>query len=584
MPRIHWAYALPVTIFLACSGNEFPIDVNGTAQGGPEGWTPPILQAPDVDTSVRPPPSTPYVPEWPELPTEIPHFELGFTAQYEAQVLDAANNEYVPGTFEADGKSRDVELRQRGQGARFHPKHSWKVRFPSGEYFDGARRLNFLAEWLDAGYLSDMFSYRMLRAAGVTAPTSRYVTLDVNGTHEGVFVQLENVDKFFLRAHGFDDDSNIYRCGERDCEMKITPRAHYQQDWEKKTNEDQPRDDLDLFLYRISRTPEHEFKAFLEKHLSLDQYLRYMAANAVLSNYGIDDSGSFFIHDRTTGKWTLIPWDLNNSRMVFYRQDVLDADPLVRRVIPVYTAYDTETIRTWEWKNGKYGGAHRPFSVLNQRIWDIPELRHRVLDHLEELLGTVFSEESAFEQIDAQYEQLEPLYSRDPWVSQDHARRSPDFLKLYVTRRRDFIQDHLEKERTRGEGGVVINAIGAAGGDARDEHGEADAFIELYNRESSAVDLSDQVITDELRNEFKYRLPAGTVVPARGKLVLWADGQPEQGANHLPFTITEAGGEVGLFTGRGMAQIHDLLFYSPLEKGAVYARKGDGAEVWHWRD
>lgn len=584
MPRNTAVYALAVMLLSACSGAEFPVDFGG-AKGQGEGVsakTP--TETPRLHPPVRLPPEEPFVPEWPPIQTDVPHFELRFSAEAREVLLDRANQEYMPAQFHDGTETHEVELCQRGQGARFHPKHSWKMRFPKGETFEGARRLNFLAEWLDAGYLSDPFSYRLMRAAGVPIPDARYVTLDVSGKHEGVFVQLEEVDKHFLAPNGFDDDSNIYRCGSRDCELKITPPAHYQDPWEKKTNEEQPWDDLELFLQRISRTPEHEFQAFLERHLSLEPYLRYMAVNALISNYGIDDSGTYLIHDRESGRWTLVPWDLNNSRMVFYQQAEVDSDPDTTRNIPVYTAYDTETIRTWEWKEGKYGNAHRPFSVLNQRIWDIPELRHRVLDYLEEFLDTVFTEEATFAQIDAQYALLEPLYPRDPWVSQPHAKRSPDFLKLYVQWRRDYLFAHLSEERTRGEGGVVINAIGAAGGEAKDERGERDAFIELYNREDSPIDLSNDVLTDELREEFKYRLPAGTVVPARGTLVLWADGQPEQGVNHLPFTLSPEGGELGLMTGEGMAQIHDLHFYAPMKPGQVYARTRPDAETWGWRD
>jgi spore coat protein H len=537
-----------------------------------------------VAASTRDATSAPiWTPTWPPLNTQLEHFELSFGEQTAAIVYDLRRGkEYAPGWFEARGVTYEVELRQRGDSARYHPKLSWKVKLSPKERLDGARRLNFLAEWLDAGYLTDLFAYRLMAAAEVHAPHVRHVTLSVNGEYQGIYTMVEQVDKHFLRTHRVDLDGNVYRCGSKDCELKITPRAHYQKDWVKKTNEEAPRDDLDRFLQAISRTPEHELEAFLAQSLELEAYLRYMAVNALIGNHGIDDSGTYFVHDRKVRRWFVAPWDLNNSRMQYWRQESLTAQPRVKRAIPVYTAYDPETIKTWEWKDGKYGGAHRPFSVLNQRIWDRPALRHRALDYLEELMNTVFTPESADAQIDAIHAVIRAELELDPHVDLPKALRAPSYLKEYVRGRRAFLAQELPKERARGEGGVVINAIAMSGGTARDEWGEADGYIELYNRTDQPILVGGRVLTDVVRDEFRYRLPEGLVVPAQGKLLLWADGQPSQGPNHLPFRLSADGGELALLGGEAMAQVLDMIFYAPLRQGRRYGRTPDGAETWGW--
>jgi spore coat protein H len=157
-----------------------------------------------------------------------------------------------------------VELRQRGDGAREHPKHSWKTRHPTGgETHLGApgagswaaRTRNYLAEYGDGGYLSDPFAYGLMLGAGVRSPRWRFVTLDVNGEHQGVYVEVQEPDdKHFLRDHGFHEDSTTYRCGLRDCEMKLSPPASYQGQWEKETNETAPWDDLWTFPKRTPKS------------------------------------------------------------------------------------------------------------------------------------------------------------------------------------------------------------------------------------------------------------------------------------------------------------------------------------------
>lgn len=564
------------------------------AMGGCSGWwdgsgIPP--EAPPITETDRPPPPPAAPPpgygrpdpRWPALQQEVERFALNFGPETAAIVYDMTRGRVdAPGTFVTATATYPVMLRQRGDGARYHPKHSWKVELPQGSTLHGIRRLNFLAEYLDAGYLTDLFSYRLMEAAGVPAARPRYAELSVNGEHQGVYTVLEQVDKHFLRAHGLDEDSSIYRCGARDCELKITPPAHYQDPWEKKTNEAEPFADLEAFLQSVSRTPEHELLAFLERHLDLDAYLRYLAVNTLIGNAGIDDSGSYLIHDRGRDRWVFVPWDLNNCHMQFWRNEPLDEPPRVRRAIPVYTAYDPVGIRGYEWKEAKYGDAHLPFSVLTQRIWDVPVLRNRVLDHVEKLMDTVFSPAQANAQIDAQAALIRPLLAADPWVDPAHAARAPRYLKEYVRGRIDYLRQAIPAERRRGEDGLVISAL-APPGLHPDDRGEPSGFIELYNRGGAAVALGGKVITDDLRSQFQHRLPAGLTIPPHGSLVLWADGQPEQGPRHLPFRLGEAsGGEVGLFDGVTMIGVLDALFYSPLPPGREYRRVTGDSEQWNW--
>lgn len=581
MMRLGSAFSLLVVFhLLACAAPSDdpmggPGELPGVAGDTPET---PMDSFPETKAPVE----APWEPRWAPLQQTLPAFEIRFPQSTADIVYDPAHyGEYAPGFFTANGTTYDVQLRKRGQAAWFHPKSSWKVELPAGTTFEGARRFNFMAEYVDSGYLTDIFSYRLFQAAGVKAPDARYVLLKVNGTFEGVYTQVEAVDKFFLRHHGLDPDSNIYRCGSRDCELKLTPPAHYQNPFEKKTNETEPWTDLEQFLQAISRTPESEFEAFAERHLYLENHLRYMAVNALISNAGIDDSGSYLVHDAGTDKWLLIPWDLNNGKMVFWRDLPADADANPRLPIPTFTAYDTTTIGTYEWKEAKYGGAHRPWSVLNQRIWDRPRFRERILKYIQSYLSTIFVEATAHAQVDGLRAIVANDLPRDPWILEENCANAPGFLKRYITRRREKLSTFIPEEQVRGTRGVVINGY-SLGGTLRDERGDADPFIELYNREDTAIDIGGRVFTDNLRDEFRYYLPQGLSVPAHGKLILWADGEPAEGPTHLPFRLAAQGGEFGLLTGE-MAGVVDLVFYGPLRAGQTYARSPDGAEEWSWR-
>ena len=545
--------------------------------------TAPVPPAPPQAPAPEPPPPA-FVPGWPALQTQVEHFELSFDEETWRRINHPwTSREYAPGRFKARGVEYPVGVRLRGDQARFHPKLSWKVKLPEGVKLDGMRRLNFLAEWLDAGYLTDAFSYELMRGSGAHAPRARYVLLTVNGRYEGIFTLVEQVDKPFLKAHALDDDGSVYRCGSKDCEHKLTPPAHYQKPWQKKTNEDEPSDELHTFLWKLSRTPEHELEGFLRQHFELDAYLRYMAVSALISLGGIDDSGSYLVHDPSVDKWLYVPWDLNNTPMQLRRNEAVGTAPSVDRDIPSFTLYDTLMENTYEHKERKYGGAHLPFSVLSQRIWDCPPLRNRVLDHLEELLETVFTPEAVARRVNGQHALIRELLPRDPYVKLPVARYAPEFLQRYASRRRDFLARQIPLERRRGEGGVVINGFGIPPGAAVEANGEVSGYIELYNREDKPVRVGGMTFTDNLRRQFKHRLPRGLEVPPHGTLRLYADGRPGAGPDHLPFKLQSGGGELGLFDGKRMTGVVDVTYYAPLSPGRAYGRTPDGAERWNWR-
>jgi hypothetical protein len=85
--------------------------------------------------------------------------------------------------------------------------------------------------------------------------------------------------------------------------------------------------------------------------------------------------------------------------------------------------------------------------------------------------------------------------------------------------------------------------------------GQFEDWLELYNPDANAVDLSGYYLTDVLTEPAKWQIPSGTVVPGRGYLLVWADG--EEGQNgpglepHASFRLRASGQAIGLFAAGG---------------------------------
>jgi len=105
-----------------------------------------------------------------------------------------------------------------------------------------------------------------------------------------------------------------------------------------------------------------------------------------------------------------------------------------------------------------------------------------------------------------------------------------------------------------------------------DELGETDDWLELHNGGSSALELSRYLLADGNGNQ--QRLPARTLEPG-AVVLLWADGQPEQGDHHLAMKLSAGGEQLALLSDACTAV--DRLLVPALSTNESYARQQDGS-------
>lgn len=89
-------------------------------------------------------------------------------------------------------------------------------------------------------------------------------------------------------------------------------------------------------------------------------------------------------------------------------------------------------------------------------------------------------------------------------------------------------------------------------------NGEYVDWIELYNDNSVAMDISGWSLTDDDTDPTKYVIPAGTIIGPKSYLIIFAsiDTSPAAGELHTGFTLDEVnGGYLGLFAPSSGARI-----------------------------
>jgi hypothetical protein len=93
---------------------------------------------------------------------------------------------------------------------------------------------------------------------------------------------------------------------------------------------------------------------------------------------------------------------------------------------------------------------------------------------------------------------------------------------------------------------LVINEFMARNSNViADSFGEFDDWIEIHNTSNTALNLAGYFLSDGIGNATEFEFPA-VVIPAQGYIIVWADGQPEQGNLHAFFGLSGDGDDIML--------------------------------------
>ena len=105
--------------------------------------------------------------------------------------------------------------------------------------------------------------------------------------------------------------------------------------------------------------------------------------------------------------------------------------------------------------------------------------------------------------------------------------------------------DHFFPDLARAD--VLINEVLAANSSINltPDHAGFNDWLELYNSGTSAYDLTDHFLSDDLAEPHKWQIDKGTVIGAGGFLLFFADAEDED--HHTNFKLDKKGGVVALF-------------------------------------
>jgi len=313
---------------------------------------------------------------------------------------------YVPGTFRWNGREvQNVGIRFKGDSSsrpEQRHKRSFLVKF--SEYVAGQRFLGLRRVALDNGVqFGSLFSERLitdaLRDVGVRAPRTSYARVSLNGEYQGVYVNVERIDRAYLR-HRFDDaDGALYKVhrGGPGADLRFVGDEPllYSKAFEPKGADESVAPIADL-IRGLHRVPQEEFAARFGAVFDLDSFISSMAVlmlSGAFDQYtGWGPHNYYLYRSSATGRWFYLPWDLDVgfAQEAFGRIAVID-DWHAAWPVPA------------------------PPRPLLERIVADDELLALYRQRVDRLLETSFRPEALEKRLDTLFAQIAPHLAEDPF-------------------------------------------------------------------------------------------------------------------------------------------------------------------------
>ena len=427
------------------------------------------------------------------------------------------SDELLPADYIIDGELwEDIGIRYRGNTTRDLIKKNYKIRADNDDPFPPNRiKINLQSEWRVPSLLREKLAYDAFALAAAPASVADYVHLERNGRFIGAYLDIEQVDEYFLEERGM--EGSLWKADTEafsgDCRRLGQLSAYYRPYvLEVGTYDDYSH--LDELFRVVNDTPAEVFRTEILDHLDVASFMRFYAAQALVANWDHVIHNYYLFRDVHTGLFEFIPWDLELG---------------------------------WDDHNQPipYGTSrHRYFFLFYNRLYNrlmtTPQYKRIFNVTLKALLNGPFEPGAVLEAIQQDHALLRPEMERDlykpGWESIDYFDSDLDELRSFAEARRTNLFEQLSNWATDPTVNLFVNetVLNNVTG-ATDEAGDHDPWAEIHNFGNETVDLSGLSLSDDPGQPTKWSFPPATILAPGSYLQVWLDGEPGEGALHTSF-------------------------------------------------
>lgn len=449
--------------------------------------------------------------------------------------------------------------------------------FNSGDLLFGLEHLNFNNCFKDPTFTREIVAYNLFGKVS-PAPRASFVRLVLNGEDWGLYVQVEEVEKKWLKLKFSNDDGNLFKGDPNGTLTKKPDFSFYTNNYELKTNTDlNDWSDLTNFIAVLNDTPPEIFSEKMDGMINVYEFLRIFAINNFLVNldsYWGTGHNYYFYDNPDYNKFSYIVWDVNEAFGNFQfgmPTNILLTLPYNFRKIPGPKPLADRFMRDEVY--------HKLYVAIYKELLE----QFLTCSNLINEIHTIHNLARA-----DVYSDTKKLYS-DGDFETNLTEHIPNIdgitslgLEYFPTTRRDFLNSELAVRGTKSR--VRINEFLAKNNACyTDSFGFISDWIEIYNNSNVTENLDNYFLSDCSTNITRWQFPAGTTIEPYGYLVVSAAGIKSNGFLITDFSLDGGGERIFLSKIEGSStNIVDGIYFKKQTADVSYGRETDGFFLWNF--
>lgn len=473
--------------------------------------------------------------------------------------LDILSNDYVDVDLTLEGEYFPGSgVRYRGSDEhRGEEKKNYKLRLPDGELHAGRRKFNVNANFREKSMIVERIGYQSFDLLGCLNALTQSIHLELNNDFIGVFLDVEQVDNYFLERNGLSPSGNLYKC---QAPLKILGSPEeYTYVYEKENNPESDYSDLINFIEWLNRSSLENFAFEAGDRFAVDDFIDIHTVAIAVAH--TDLTNDFYLYNNPAdGRWHYAPRDLNECYSLDFAQAPINWGT---QQAPIWTPDD------W----------HR---LVNKTLL-VPLFRYSYCKKLERFLNTDYTVQSVQAWIDSIHEEISFDAIRDiykaGWERPDSFEIGPQFLDAFIEVRVPFLLGQIPSYIPPNIDLAPYFRLNEIQSDNQstiaDGAGDYDPWIEIVNLSPVELDLEDFTL---YYSGSSWMLPSEAIIDGYGFLIVWLDGEPGEGPLHSTLAMTPAAGTITLESRNGT--LTDSTNFPALAADQVWARSEDGVGEW----
>jgi spore coat protein H len=237
---------------------------------------------------------------------------------------DGSQKVKVAAIVNGDGlvsKAPNAVFSIRGHSTRLARQKSYGIKLVKDLVWHGQRRINLNKCPYDLTRLRDKLSFDLLSALPeMTSLDTRFVQLTMDGKDYGLFTQIEEPGKHYLKSHSLNVQGSLYKAERFDFHrqpqvFKLKDEAGYDKvrfERELAIHGSEDHSPLVAMLTDVNNA-DMDINQVIDQHFDRRNYLTWLAVNILVQNLDTNEQNFYLYRPEESQRWQFLPWDYDGA-------------------------------------------------------------------------------------------------------------------------------------------------------------------------------------------------------------------------------------------------------------------------------